>query len=129
MSLHENLSFRVPLMPPSVNMYVRHFRSGGHGVTSEAKAFKAAVATMAGGNYVMAKMFRVNIKVTLGKKQKGDIDNFPKLVLDGLSDAGAFRNLKHERVTDAHVRVLVVYVDSKTRPADGFTDILVSMEI
>jgi Holliday junction resolvase RusA-like endonuclease len=39
----------VSLVPPSVNRYVRHTRSGRHYVTAEALAFKEAVGLFARG--------------------------------------------------------------------------------
>jgi Holliday junction resolvase RusA-like endonuclease len=121
--MSERLEFTVPLIPPSVNEYKTRFRSGNTVVSDQALAFKAAVAVYAKGCYVTGKKFCVHIDVILGKKQRGDVDNFPKLVLDGLADAGVFRDAKGERMTDAHVRRMVVFVDAEVRPEQGFTDI------
>ena len=121
----ERLDFTVRLTPPSVNHYVKHFRNGGHVKTGEAQAFKDAVAIYAKGGYVVGKTFSVTMKVVLAEKQKGDVDNFPKLVLDGLADAGVFRNKKGERISDAHVRHMTVYVQTDERPERGYTEIRV----
>jgi len=77
----------VPLVPPSVNHYAKHTRSGRHYVTSEAKSFKEAVAIFAGGQTLTASRYSVSISVYLGKGQRGDIDNFLKCVLDGMVEA------------------------------------------
>lgn len=86
------LKFTVPLVPPSVNMYVRHTRTGKHYVTKEAKAFKYAVAIFAKGRRIASEPFEVAISVFLGKGRRGDADNFQKVVLDGLVECGAIRS-------------------------------------
>ena len=115
------MRFPVPLVPTGVNHYVRHFRNGGHRVTDAALAYKEAVAVYARGEFVKAKRFTVSIHIVLGYKERGDIDGFPKLVLDGMADAGIFRNPKGERLSDAYVDRLVVTRDCKTRPERGWT--------
>jgi Holliday junction resolvase RusA-like endonuclease len=120
-----SVTFTVPLVPPSVNHYVKHTRTGRSYVTAEATAFKAAIAVYSRGMALSAKTFSVGIAVVLPKKARGDVDNFPKLVLDGLADAGVFLNRKGKRVSDAHVRHLVVDLDSDSRPDEGRTVITV----
>lgn len=119
------ITFTVPLVPPSVNHYVKHTRTGRSYVTAEATAFKQAVAVYACGGSVTAKTFSVRIAVRLPKKARGDVDNFPKLVLDGLADAGVFLNRKGKRVSDAWVRHLEVDLDAVTRPDEGCAVIIV----
>lgn len=115
------MNVEVPMIPPSVNHYVKHTRTGKRYVTDEATAFKQAVATFSKGRYVQGKSFHVGIDITLGKGERGDIDNFPKLCLDGLADAGAFRDPKGNQLSDAHVTTLTVQVDRTTRPERGST--------
>lgn len=86
------VSFTVPLVPPSVNHYVKHTRSGRHYVTKEAQAFKEAVALFSRGAHIEAKAYAVTLDIYLAAGQKGDIDNFPKCPLDGLRDAGVIRS-------------------------------------
>lgn len=81
------ISFTVPLVPPSVNHYVKHTRSGRHYVTQEAKAFKAAVIIFAARKAVVAKRYAVVCSIYLGKGGRGDVDNFGKCVLDSLVSA------------------------------------------
>lgn len=94
-----DVRFTVPLVPPTVNHYVCHTRSGEHIITPEAIAFKDAVAIFSAGQSIEAKAYAVALSIFLGKGGKGDIDNFPKCVLDGLkghviaSDAGVKRLL------------------------------------
>ena len=99
------LSFTVPLVPPTVNHYVKHTRKGAHYLTDEAKAFKDAVAIYARGKSIDddAKRVQVAISIYLGKGMKGDIDNYPKCVLDGLKGCV----LK----SDAMVKCLVVTLE------------------
>ena len=113
--------FVMPMVPPSVNHYVKHTRTGRRYVTGEATAFKQALAAFNHGDFVQGKAFSVQIDVILGKGDRGDVDNFPKLCLDGLADAGAFRDLKGKTLSDAYVTKLCVKVDRNTRPAEGQT--------
>jgi Holliday junction resolvase RusA-like endonuclease len=119
------VNLEIPLVPPSVNHYKTRFRGGNTVVSDEALAFKAAVATYARGNCARGKEFSVIMQITLGKGDRGDVDNFPKLVLDGLAECGAFRDHKDKRLSDAHVNVMQVTVDRKTRPERGSTTITV----
>lgn len=91
MSNLERMSFTVPLIPPSVNHYKTRFRNGRTVVSQEALAFKAELALAAKHQYVVGKEFSVDMLIVLGKGEKGDVDNFPKLVLDGLAACGFAR--------------------------------------
>jgi crossover junction endodeoxyribonuclease RusA len=82
----------VPLIPPSVNRYVRHTRSGRHYVTDEARAFKSAISLLVRGRVVAARRYRLEATIYLGKKQRGDGDNFWKVIADGLVEAGAIHS-------------------------------------
>src|ERR1700744_1248068 len=86
------ISFMVPLVPPSVNHYVKHTRTGRHYVSKEAKAFKEAVVLFSCGARLAAKSYKISIGVYLAAGQKGDIDNFLKCALDSLGDAGIIRS-------------------------------------
>jgi Holliday junction resolvase RusA-like endonuclease len=123
--MSDKLSFTVPLTPPSVNMYVRHYRSGAHVKTNEAIAFQELLAVKAKRRYVVGKRFRVTILIVLGKGDRGDIDNFPKLVLDGLAKYGAFQSPRGKVLSDAHVIDLRVALDRNLRPDQGQTEITV----
>jgi Holliday junction resolvase RusA-like endonuclease len=82
----------IPLVPPSVNHYKMRTRKGVTFVSAEAKAFKQAVAVFARGMQCCAKEYSVIVRIFLGKGQKGDIDNFLKVVLDGLTAAGVIHS-------------------------------------
>lgn len=88
----QELCFSVPLIPPSVNHYVKHTRSGKHYVTAEARAFKQAVAIFASGRSISAKEYSLEIRVFFGKGQKGDGDNLFKVPADGLKECGAIHS-------------------------------------
>lgn len=120
-----SVAFTVPLVPPDLNHYVRHTRAGRHYVTKEALAFKAELATCARGEFIQANSFAVRILIVLGKGQRGDVDGFQKLVLDGLADAGVFRGPKGNRLSDAYVDDLHCKRDRKERPDKGRTFITV----
>ena len=118
--------FVVPFVPPSVNHYSKHTRAGRHYVTGEATAFKESLAVFCRGQFCEGNEFSLDLLVVLGAKDRGDVDNFPKLVLDGLADCGAFRNKKGKRLTDAHVTEMIVRVNRKIRPEQGMTAIKVT---
>lgn len=119
------ITLTVPCIPVSVNHYKVRFRSGRTVVSSAALSFKEEVAIALRGRYVAAKRFQVTIRITLGKGERGDWDNFPKLVGDGLAEAGAFRDLKGKRLSDAHVRDGRVILDCDSRPERGSTEITI----
>ena len=97
-------------VPPGVNHYVKHTRNGIHYVDSSAKEFKALVALACiGKEPVYGHTFEVEITVMLGKGKRGDVDGFPKLVLDAIAQKGMLRNVTTGKpMSDAHVSRLVV---------------------
>jgi Holliday junction resolvase RusA-like endonuclease len=106
--IEEVVTFAVPgLRPPSGNHYkspcVYRDRNGyprhGYKITPEAKAFKEAVAIFARGRTVappdaLKKKTHYDVKMTvvLGPGQKGDEDNFHKVGLDALVNAGVIHS-------------------------------------
>lgn len=127
--MSKTIQFTVPMVPPSVNHYVKHTRKGKHYQTGEALAFKDAVAIYLRGQFVEAERFKLTIRITLGHKDRGDWDNFPKLVGDALAAAGAFRKskgkYKGKLLSDAHVRDGRVILDCDARPEQGYTEITI----
>jgi len=87
-TLTDVMDFRVPLLPPSVNNYVRHARNGRHYVTDEAKMFMQAVAVYSKQQAVRFKGYYVEIWLNLGPKERMDVDNCAKVVLDSLAKCG-----------------------------------------
>ncbi len=82
---------RVPLIPPSVNLYKRPrgLLKRGFYVTPEAQAFKDAVAIFARGASVNSKYYGVHLVFHIPTRTflSGDLDNRFKVVLDALTDA------------------------------------------
>ena len=108
----------VPAIPPSVNNYVRHSRSGIHYKTREAEAFAEMVVLAARENRDQkVEAVRVVIAVCLGPGNRGDIDNFPKVVLDSLVRCKAIRS-------DASIEKLVLV---KTRGPKPKTEVWVNL--
>lgn len=95
------IAFTVPLTPPTVNMYVRHTRSGRHYESAGAIRFKEAVAIFSRGRGIRCDEYRVTLTIYLGKDQKLDVDNAPKCVLDAMVDCGVIHS-------DAAVRKLTI---------------------
>lgn len=109
------ISFTVPLVPPSVNHYVKHTRKGRHYVTKEAVAFKEAVAIISRRRSIVAQQYQVFIGVYLGKGMRGDIDNYLKVALDSLVSAGVIDS-------DANVTALSISKSrDKENPRTEFT--------
>lgn len=86
------ISFTVPLVPPSVNHYWKHTRSGRHYVTSEGLRFKTALAVFARRRSIRAKRYVLEAVIYLGHGQRGDGDNFWKAIADGLVEAGVIHS-------------------------------------
>jgi len=86
------VSFTVPLVPPSVNHYKMRTRKGVTFVSKEAIAFKEAVAVYGRGLHVEAEAYQVTAHIYLGLGQRGDLDNFLKCALDGLTAANVIRS-------------------------------------
>lgn len=86
----DGISFMVPAIPPSANHYKMPRGRGRFGmyVTEEAKKFKSDVALCSKGIQIRWRHYGVQIDIYLGKKQKGDLDNFSKVTLDSLVFAG-----------------------------------------
>ena len=88
-----SILFDVPLTPPSANHYkvpTSRFTSDGrriHKISDEAKAWFDALAIMAKGRELTGKTFCVEFCVYRAKGEKGDLDNYAKLILDGLVKA------------------------------------------
>lgn len=116
----DRISFGVPMCPPSVNHYVKHFRNGRHAKTKEAltweQEFALVVREELGGRFVIAKQFAVTLDICLGPKMRLDVDNGCKCALDAIAVNGLMRNIKGERLSDSHVKKLTVMIhDSKAQ--------------
>jgi Holliday junction resolvase RusA-like endonuclease len=103
----DTISFTVPFVPPSVNHYKKPvvYRKRGRifksfTLTEEAKAYKRAVAAFAQGRTLVPNdpkerklaKYELWARIYLGPRQRGDGDNFNKVLGDGLQDAGVILN-------------------------------------
>ena len=87
----------VPMEPPSVNGYVRHAR-GRHFKTKAAEAWEWAMAVYARNTASIEGDVEVEYIVYRGKGSKGDVDNYAKVILDGLKNVGVLKT--DDAVTD-----------------------------
>lgn len=108
---------QVYAIPPSVNHYKvpiaslyydngrRKARISGFRRTREAKNFEDLIAIACRGSEpVYGREFEIEIEVTLGPKQRGDWDNFTKVVCDSIAKMGMLRNQKNGKpMSDAHI--------------------------
>lgn len=108
--IETSITFSMPMLPPSVNHYVLHPAEGVHIKSKEAKAFERDFPLWSRGRYVTGENFSVAIQFIPGKKQKGDVDNRNKCLLDCIAKAGMLRNRKGEELSDAWVKRLLVEI-------------------
>lgn len=110
------VAFTIPLIPPSVNHYKMRTRKGVTFVSKEAKAFKEAVGVFSRGRSIQSDEYRMTVTIHLGWRDRGDVDNFLKCVLDGCVEAGvihsdaAIRKLtveKHRDITNPRTEVYI----------------------
>jgi Holliday junction resolvase RusA-like endonuclease len=84
----------VPLTPPSVNHYKMKDRRGHWYVKAEATAFKECVCLL--GKQVrgvlVSRRYELEVTIYLGAGQRGDGDNFWKVIADGLVEAGVIHS-------------------------------------
>ena len=80
----------VPEIPPSVNHYVKHTRAGRHYRTASADRFLTAMSLALGTKVtvVRGREYEIAIAVYLGKGDRRDWDNCPKVVCDSLVRLG-----------------------------------------
>lgn len=114
--LYDSIEFTVPLIPPSANHYVKHTRNGRHYVTAEAIAFKQAVALYAKNRQVRHPWYSIEITLHLAAKQKLDIDNCAKVILDGLVQA---------EIIDSDAKVTMLRLVKKRCPENPRTCIAI----
>jgi Holliday junction resolvase RusA-like endonuclease len=115
------MTFTIPMLPPTVNHYVKHTRNGRHYKTQLALAWEHTFAThRPKDEWVNAKQFRVSIELTFGPKDRMDVDNGNKCVLDAIASYGMLRNVSGRRVSDSYVKRLeVTILDGKKDRANG----------
>lgn len=108
------IEFKIPMLPPSVNHYIQHKAEGVHVKSAEAKAFERDFPIFSRGLFVTGDYFAVSFVFFPGPKQKGDVDNRNKVLLDCIAKAGMLRDKKGKELSDAWVKKLSVTIyDSK----------------
>ncbi len=128
-----SVSFTVPLLPPTVNHYktpyiaVRGPRAGKQcfSVSAEAQAFKDAIAIFARGATLIPPdprehrhvRYGLYITIVFGPNDRGDGDNFWKVIADGLKDAGVIHS-------DARVKVWHLELVDDERDRGPCTEVL-----
>jgi len=96
------LTLTIPIEPPSGNHYKSFRVIGKHAswyLTKEAKAWHAAVLSEATWDYpaekfvpLTGKAHEVTYTVYQGSGSRGDVDNYAKVILDGLVKAGVLKS-------------------------------------
>ena len=119
-------SVTVPMIPPSVNHYIQHAR-GGHFTTKKAKSFQDALGVFINqkGTWVTGETFHVWIDVTLGPKERMDVDNAAKCCLDVLAACFVMRDEKGRILSDDRVTHLEVKKYTQSRDQGPLTKITV----
>jgi len=90
------------MLPPSVNHYVTH-GGGFHRKTAEAKGWENTFPLFSRRQFVVGKAFSVSIKIFFGPGDRGDVDNFSKMILDCISKNGMLVDEKGKKLSDAKV--------------------------
>jgi Holliday junction resolvase RusA-like endonuclease len=118
-----SVQFFVPLIPPSVNHYKRVSRRGGFFRTPDAIAFIDAVCLLSRKIAVEGQFYYVRIHYHLLAESflRSDVDNFAKVSLDALTQAGVIRD-------DRYVAELCLVKRSTNRAEDARTEFLVTGE-
>jgi len=96
------LSLTIPMEPPSGNHYKSFRVIGKHArwyLTKAAKAWHAAVLSEATWDFPLenfvplpGKAHEVTYAVYQGSGSRGDVDNYAKVILDGLVKAGVLKS-------------------------------------
>jgi Holliday junction resolvase RusA-like endonuclease len=87
------LKLVIPGLPPSNNHYKKpDWAHRRFYVTSEARSFKGDIAIIAQGACVEAKAYEITLRFYFGRRQRLDGDNGPKVVFDGLVEAGVIHS-------------------------------------
>jgi Holliday junction resolvase RusA-like endonuclease len=120
----------IPLLPPSVNHYVKHPAAGVHVKSKEAKAFEQAFPIFSRGQFVVSQSgrFRVGLTYWPGPGGRGDVDNFNKVPLDCCAKAGMFRDAKGRELSDAWVKELEVTIRDAGRERERGPEMQIAIE-
>jgi hypothetical protein len=121
--MNEQVKITIPMLPPSVNHYVKHFFQRGkqrHVKTDHALAWERDFGYFVQGQYVIGKKFQVSLTFRMGQGDGFDVDNLNKCTLDCAAKAGVIRNKKGEWLSDRWFkRMSVEILDSDEDRAKG----------
>lgn len=109
----EQVRITIPMLPPSVNHYVKHVIVKGqqrHIKTPETLAWERTFGFFVGGQFVTGKRFEVALRFRMGGGDSFDVDNLNKCTLDCAAKAGTIRNAKGERLSDRWFKRLSVEI-------------------
>lgn len=118
----EPKAFAVPLLPPSVNHYKQPRRGGGWFRAAEAISFIEAVCIFSRKDPAGGQFWNVELTFYLGpgkhRLNANDADNFSKVALDALAQAGVIGN-------DARVMDLTIHKRFVSHDRDARTEYVV----
>ena len=89
------MKLTIPMEPPSGNHYKSFRVIGKHAswyLTPAAKAWHNTVAVIAQGQVVEGASHEIDYTVFQGAGSRGDVDNYAKVILDGLVRAGVLKS-------------------------------------
>lgn len=111
--MNEQVKIIIPMLPPSVNHYVKHVVVRGqqrHIKTPQTEAWERDFGLFVRGQYVMGKTFAVTLRFRMGEGDGFDVDNLNKCTLDCAAKAGVIRNKKGEWLSDRWFKRLTVEI-------------------
>jgi len=124
-AMTEELELIIPIIPPSVNHYKKPYANrfgadNGKGKicwyrTAAADTFMDLVAIHARGQQIHLEAYYIEVWLNLGPKERMDVDNCGKVILDSLVKAGVIHS-------DAAVTDLALH---KRRAAESSTQITI----
>lgn len=102
-----DLVITIPLLPPSVNHYVFHGNTRRHHLSRDAAKFRDDLCLISKGKRAIAQSNRFDVEIRVYYVMRPwqhvpDVDNLPKLVLDGLKAARVFPDDRF--ISDLQVR-------------------------
>lgn len=139
----DRLQFHLPMLPPSVNHYVTHTSNAATGKVIHRKndiavayeaSFMAMLPARIRGCFVLAEFFSITLRIVPAPRAKGDIDNYPKMVLDCIAKAGMLRRptssaiYPHEECGDSRIKSLHVYLDDTEEDRKHGPELWVTIE-
>lgn len=111
--MSEQVKITIPMLPPSVNHYIKHAVVRGkqrHFKTPETEAWERDFGYFVRGQYVIGKRFAVILRFRMGEGDGFDVDNLNKCTLDCAAKAGTIRNKKGDWLSDRWFKRLTVEI-------------------